>query len=106
MPVRVNEAKMNAKRSSVEAARRVAKESQHECPLCGADAPYVLYDGDKMCEECGHVPGAGGNTSDDEHEDWREHRRENYSGWFGPDRIKFAGGFASAYDFGSDFLAE
>lgn len=103
MPVRVNEAKMNAKRSSVEAAPRAAEESQHECPLCGADAPYVLYDGDKMCEECGHVPSAGGRDADDGHEDWREHRRENYSGWFGPDRIKFPGGFASAYDFTTDF---
>jgi hypothetical protein len=80
----------------------VDEERQHECPLCGAEAPYVLYDGDKMCGECGHVPGVGGDDKD-AHESWREHRRENYSGWTGPDRIKFPGGFASAYDFGEDF---
>lgn len=85
-------------------ARRVEEERQHECPLCGADAPYVLYDDDKMCEECGHVPGVGGKVEEQsEHEQWREHRRENYSGWTGPDRIKFPGGFAHAYDFTADF---
>lgn len=86
-------------------ARRVTEDGQHECPLCDAEAPYVLYDGDKMCENCGHTPGAGGDGGGDESDDerWRKHRRENYSGWYGPERIKFPGGFASAYDFESDF---
>jgi hypothetical protein len=92
---------------SVSEARRVEEDGQHDCPLCDSEAPYVLFDGDKMCENCGHTPGAdgGGGTasSDDEWADWREHRADMYEGFYGPDRIKFPGGFASAYVFEDDF---
>lgn len=91
----------------MEGARYVEDDMQHDCPLCGAKSPYVLYDGDKMCEHCGHVPGAGGDVDEQsEYEQWREHRRANYSGWTGPERVKFPGGFKSAYQFGEDFLSE
>ena len=87
-----------------ENARRVDEDGQHECPVCGADAPYVLYDGDKMCVECGHVPGVGGRSKDTtEWQEWLSHRDNEYSGWHGPERIKFVGGFASAYVFEEDF---
>lgn len=82
-------------------AQRVEDDGQHDCPVCDAEAPYVLYDDDKMCKKCGHTPGSGGDggvtADDDEWADWRSHRREKYSGWFGPERVKFVGGFASAY---------
>jgi len=32
-----------------------------------------------------------------------ERERENYDGFRGDERIKFPGGFVSAYDFGPDF---
>jgi len=89
--------------------RSLYEDEQHECPICEAEAPYVLYDDDKMCKHCGHVPGAPNDRAADEEtewEQWVEHRAEMYAGFTGPDRVKMVGGFASAYDFGSDFFAE
>lgn len=78
-----------------------------ECDNC-AGGTYVLYDGDKLCRDCGYIAGSGGGSREREVDDWaawQQHRREHedYSGFHGPDRIKMVGGFASAYDFGADF---
>lgn len=76
-----------------------------ECDDCGGT--YVLYDGEKLCRDCGYIAGSGGSAREadaDEWASWHQHRREyeQYSGFRGPDRIKFVGGFAAAYDYGSD----
>lgn len=72
------------------------------CDVCSAENSYVLYDGDKVCSECGHAPDGRQEqfTTDDVADPWAEwfsHRRAEYAGWYGEDRIKFVGGFASAY---------
>lgn len=85
----------------LEDAPRVGEDNQHECPICTSEGTYVLYEGDKMCAACGHVPGVSNTltsaSEDDEWAEWREHRHEEYSGWYGRDRIKMVGGFVRPY---------
>lgn len=91
------------------------REDDAECDVESCGGTYVLYDNDRVCDECGHLSGTGNRNGDstmgyrEEHlpEPWVEYEkeREQYSGFYGEDRIKFPGGFASAYDFGDDFLA-
>jgi len=81
-------------------------EEDVECAVCDAEESFVIYEGDKVCKECGHAPSGGGRsvtTDDSEWADWLQHRREEYDGFYGEDRIKFVGGFAAAYEFGADF---
>lgn len=84
------------------AVQYIDPESQHECPVCMAEA-YVLYEHEKMCANCGHTPSPEGSsglvtTPREEWKDWHQHRREEYEGWYGEDRIRFPGGFVGAYD--------
>lgn len=77
-----------------------------DCPLCGKENAYVLRDNDKVCEECNYMPRAETTVeSADPWDEWHEHRRDNddYSGFTGENRIKFVGGFTSAYVFEDDF---
>jgi len=80
-------------------APRVREEKQHECPICEAEGAYILYEGDKTCMRCGHTPGERVVPSEesDPWTRWFTHRKEEYSGFYGPDRIKMVGGFASSY---------
>jgi len=70
-----------------------------ECNVCGAENSYVMYDGDKVCTECQHVPDSRNrhSGSGDVWQQWFEHRRENYSGFTGPERVKMVGGFIKNY---------
>lgn len=79
-------------------------DEDRECGVCDAEESFVLYDNDKVCRNCGYVPGNGGTNGYndnvfDQWSEWQEHRRENedYSGWYGEDRIKFVGGFLTPY---------
>jgi hypothetical protein len=87
-----------------ESARAVDDEDD-ECPVCGAENSYALYDGDKVCSQCAHVPSHDTREEEtvDEWTEWQQHRAERYSGWYGEDRIKFVGGFASVYHSTEDF---
>lgn len=80
-----------------------------ECDNCEGGT-YVLYDGDKLCRDCGYLAGSRPRQTEDgdEWSSWQQHRRdhEDYSGWYGEDRIKMVGGFAAAYEFESDFDVE
>lgn len=62
-----------------------------ECDECDGD--MVLYDGDKVCEECGLLCGSADEEEISEWTQWRQHRDENYSGWYGEERVKMVGGF-------------
>lgn len=86
-----------------------------ECDVDGCGGVYVLYDGDRVCRVCGHLSGTGGNEPMDYREKhlpkaWVSFEKtrdsDKYSGFTGQDRIKFVGGFASAYDFGPDFFGD
>jgi hypothetical protein len=82
------------------------EDDDSECGLCGREGTFVLYDGDRLCKHCGYAPTSNNTmdtTEDSEWEGWLTHRNSEYSGFFGPDRVKFVGGFASAYEFESDF---
>lgn len=70
-----------------------------ECDVCGKTNSYVYYEGDKMCKSCGHVSDGseGVSSASNPWGQWWEHRAAEYSGFYGPDRIKFVGGFAAAY---------
>lgn len=91
----------------ISTAPAVEEADDRECNICEAEGTFVIYDGDQVCTQCGHAPTSDSNTGveqgSNEWSDWFDHRDERYSGWYGEDRIKFPGGFASAYDFGSDF---
>lgn len=74
-----------------------------ECVNCGSEGTMVLFEHDKMCTECHHAPSkeTSAITLDerqDQWEKWFAHRDAEYSGWYGENRIKFPGGFASAWD--------
>jgi len=90
----------------LETAPSVDEAEEKECAVCDEEGTFVIYDGDKVCDNCGYAPAGGGSSvtaDEDEWQAWLVHRDEEYSGFYGEDRIKFAGGFASAYDFGADF---
>jgi len=84
------------------------EDRQHECPNCETESPFVIYDGDKVCQHCAHVPGTvnARAASDDDWQHWWEHRRREYSGWHGHERVRMIGGFPATYDFGADFLSK
>lgn len=72
----------------------------HEPFECDCGGEFVMHDGDKLCADCGLV--SGSESVDVEVEGpwgnwWEERRSSDYSGWTGKDRIKFVGGFVSAY---------
>lgn len=90
-------------------AAPVANEDDEDasCDDCGSGT-YVLYDGDKVCRDCGYLAQPQDSPTTDDWSTWVEHRRSNddYSGWYGENRIKMVGGFAAAYEFGEDFNVE
>ena len=95
---------------NIDTAPVAGREDDAECERDDCGGTYVLYDGDRVCRRCGHLSGTG--DADDvtyrqRHltDAWREYERERekYEGFTGEDRIKFPGGFVSAYDFGPDF---
>lgn len=75
----------------------------HEPFECGAcDGPLIMdEEQNKRCFDCGLIPGDTRSTSGEGEtwSEWQDHRRDNdnYDGWYGADRIKFVGGFFSAY---------
>lgn len=81
-----------------------------ECEIADCGGEYVLYDHDCVCRRCGHISGTE-DTSDEGYreecltEEWvqYERKRAEYDGFYGHERIKFIGGFASSYDFEEDF---
>jgi len=87
----------------------VADDEDPSCTNC-KNGTYVIYDGDRVCNQCGHLSGTGDGdvrTYRERHltDEWRnwERERDDYDGFRGPDRVKFVGSFARAYDFGPDF---
>jgi thiamine kinase-like enzyme len=86
------------------------EDDEGEVQMCNdcEEAPYVLFEGERLCRECGYVAGSGGRptrrlTNDEAWTEWHEHRRneDDYDGWYGEKRIKMVGGFAAAYDYGA-----
>jgi hypothetical protein len=83
-----------------------AKDGDEECAICDGENTFVLYEGDKVCRQCGHAPSPKAGSSADEQSEWErwdEHRKDEYSGFYGDERIKFVGGFVAAYEFEDDF---
>lgn len=74
------------------------------CPKCDT-AEYVETEEDKYCPNCYYAPeGSQASrtlTNQSAWSRWHEHR-EQYSGWFGSDRVRFVGGFLGCWDFGED----
>jgi hypothetical protein len=70
------------------------------CDNCESGT-YVLFDGDKVCDTCGVLAKRpeGVSRTSNPWGSWVEHRRshDDYSGWFGEDRIKMVGGFIHPY---------
>jgi hypothetical protein len=84
----------------LETAPTVESEEDVTCAVCDTENPFVLYDGEKVCTECGHTPTSGGRSvthETDQWSSWLQHRRDEYDGFYGDERIKFVGGFEAAY---------
>lgn len=78
-----------------------------ECPVC--EDGVLLRDEnkrEKFCSECHVVLDKYTFSDDDAGDEWDDffaYRRSEYSGFYGPNRAKFAGGFSGIYDFEEDF---
>lgn len=86
---------------AIDQAKAVEYDEDEEvptCEVCGAEGSYVLYDGDKTCKKCGDLPEQH-EPNVDARSNWERwwDEREHYSGWHGENRIRFIGGFQSAY---------
>jgi hypothetical protein len=81
-------------------------EEERECPICDSEGSIVLHEGDKVCRECQFTTSSESQRRDRDTSwaDWHDHRDDEYDGFYGDGRIKFVGGFASAYEFGEDFF--
>lgn len=91
---------------NLETAPKHDEGEDEECAICDGENTFVLYENDKVCKQCGHAPTSTDRPSDNtetEWSRWEQHRREEYSGFYGDERIKFVGGFTSAYQFEKDF---
>lgn len=96
--------------SKLEQAPR-PEDEPFECPHCEGD--YVLFEGDKLCVECGFLAHSGGNRDVDVLSSnanveqiwiqWWDHRDSEYEGMYGENRKKMVGGFIAVYDFEEDF---
>lgn len=67
-----------------------------ECDECGGPIVIDGEDEDKFCASCGLLTTVDTIEPDEVESDWekwRDHRRDEYSGWYGEDRIRFVGGF-------------
>jgi predicted amidophosphoribosyltransferase len=72
-----------------------ASNEPFECPEC--EGEFVMHDNDKMCKDCGLLVGVDSGEDPSEWAEWEEHRRENYDGFYGEDRVKMVGGFAGVW---------
>jgi ribosomal protein L37E len=71
-----------------------------ECPLCGAERPYVRHEQDTVCNHCGYVRGSENERERRETgtwQSWWDHRQEKYSGFRGDGRVRMVGGFSFVY---------
>jgi ribosomal protein S27AE len=77
------------------------EDEERECPNCGEDGTFVRYDGDTVCSECHYTSTPSNRISDREPQWswWWKHRRDEYSGWYGDERVRMVGGFYSAWDY-------
>lgn len=72
----------------------------HEPFECDCGGEFVMYDGDKVCDDCGLLSGTESVDVDVDGpwgDWWEERRSDRYSGWYGEDRVKFVGGFLSPW---------
>lgn len=74
------------------------EEEKVTCDNCEAEEPFVQYDNDTVCTECQYVRGTYKHDTRSEWQQWLEHRDATYSGFYGDERVKMVGGFASSYD--------
>lgn len=88
---------------NLDTAPSLVTDEETECPICETDDPYVVFESDSICENCQYIRGTYDQTEESEWRQWLTHRREKYSGWYGEERIKMAGGLASNYTFEEDF---
>lgn len=81
-----------------------SQETDQECVLCG-QTNYVDDGTDIVCPECFHTPLHETKSPSETQGPWEhfDRLRADYSGLYGPERVKMVGGFARAYDFDEDF---
>lgn len=73
-------------------------ENDQECVLCG-ESNYVQNGSELVCPECFHVPIHESKRRTEKHDPWDffDRKRDEYSGFYGPERVKMVGGFARIY---------
>lgn len=78
---------------------QTVQQTDRECSQC-EDGVYYKYDDDLLCGTCHYTPDRtssySGVNGDGEWERWWD-EREQYDGFYGPDRVRFVGGFPGSY---------
>lgn len=79
-------------------------DTDRECIVC-EDGRYLRDGHELICSVCQHTPSHDVSPNGGTHGSWESFRRlrEQYSGFYGPERVKMVGGFLGAYDFDEDF---
>jgi hypothetical protein len=74
-------------------------ESPDACTIQDCDGEYVYEDGTKYCDTCHYAPTKQPSTNQKGvWESFWSHRRDNYSGFYGQERVRMIGGFFNPYD--------
>jgi len=69
-----------------------------ECPIC-EDGEILKGEYEKMCDSCYTVIDSDAFVHETEQpwEQWWDHRESEYSGLYGPERVKAVGGFVGVW---------
>lgn len=70
------------------------------CDTEWCEGTFVRYEGEHICRDCGHVRFSDHDDTPRSMRDpweWFEEQRNEYSGFYGRDRVRMVGGFLRAY---------
>lgn len=80
----------------------------NECPTEDCEGELLQAEHERFCNECYTVMDEATfpNNNRSLYARWHEHRRSEYSGFYGSDRVKMIGGFSRPYFVGEEKVEE